>query len=187
MLTEGVKSSLCMNYDPLLPRCKLELRYLLLCLKTLMVAPDNLEPRTREVWLSSSLKMRQPWEKNSTQYGCEGLAYSRKVWCNVGSIKSMGIMIRNASWVTIQKRLSIWKTISLKTKYLPAKITLSLYIKQKRVQSTSSCMTEQLSVQLMDILNLLLEKNYSNKIGQFQGYPKSLIFSVNPEKSLKNM
>uniref|UniRef100_A0A6B0UY00 Uncharacterized protein n=1 Tax=Ixodes ricinus TaxID=34613 RepID=A0A6B0UY00_IXORI len=34
---------------------------MLLCLKTRMVAPDRRQPRMREAWLSSSLRMRQPF------------------------------------------------------------------------------------------------------------------------------
>lgn len=33
---------------------------LLLCLNTRMVAPDSLAPKMRDVWLSSSLKIKQP-------------------------------------------------------------------------------------------------------------------------------
>lgn len=36
---------------------------LLLCLNTRMVAPDSLAPKMRDVWLSSSLNIKQPWKK----------------------------------------------------------------------------------------------------------------------------
>lgn len=39
-----------------------ELHDLLLCLNTRIVAPDNLAPKMRDVWLSSSLSIKQPWK-----------------------------------------------------------------------------------------------------------------------------
>ena len=39
------------------------LLYLLLCLNVLMVAPVSRLPRTREAWLSSSLMIRQPYNR----------------------------------------------------------------------------------------------------------------------------
>lgn len=40
----------------------------LLCLKTLMVAPESLAPSTREAWFSSSLRIRQPCGTPESQH-----------------------------------------------------------------------------------------------------------------------